>query len=470
MTLKQNFLHPDLKTFEVSKFRIIVGVIIVIFYSFALYSFQFVLREAFRTLSVNEDYDLWILSANEVHFYNLFFAFISVIIGQSICFTYWFDSPNKRVHRLNYKRTSILNDQRVLNWYFLFWFLKMTFLYALFFGLSSGLGYNVFSFYPDYIYLFILIIVVLYMQTWNTIRQLFKQRSTKWMLISITIVSISSFGLSRINIVDYEAINKMCNQKNIHYNYNFELTESDFYEKLEKRSLIENIYIVERKKQTGKYEPVILIDNQEVKLNDLYKKIKEKQSLRTEFDIPNMVYQLHIHRKIKMRFLREFKQELSDANVQNIAYSVTPTNSVSDNKYCKNCVSRFRLQPQNSLLYPPPPHFTSFENIIEITHSGKTYNLNKKQINFKDLKNEIKKQIQSNLHYIIKLEISEDDNFEIYLRTIICIKKAVFELRDEYCLEKFAKHFDEIEDTYEIKKKYRLSFIEMTPEMAELQK
>ena len=88
------------------------------------------------------------------------------------------------------------------------------------------------------------------MQTWNTIRQLFKQRSTKWMLISITIVSISSFGLSRINIVDYEAINKMCNQKNIHYNYNFELTESDFYEKLEKRSLIENIYIVERKKQT----------------------------------------------------------------------------------------------------------------------------------------------------------------------------------------------------------------------------
>ncbi|MEI6349370.1 MAG: hypothetical protein WCP69_15605 [Bacteroidota bacterium] len=465
MTLKQNFLHPDLKTFEVSKFRIIVGVIIGIFYSFAFYSFQFVLREAFRTLSVNEDYDLWILSTNEVHFYNLFFAFISVIIGQSICFTYWFDRPNKRVHRLNYKRTSILNDQRVLNWYFLFWFLKMTFLYALFFGLSSGLGSQVFSFYPDYIYLFILIIVVLYLQTWNTIRQLFKQRSTKWLLISIVVVSLTSFGLSRINIVDYEAINKICNQKNIHYNYNLELPESDFYEKLEKRSLIENIYIVERKKQIGKYEPVILIDKQEVKLSDLYQKIKEKQFLREESDIPFMVYQLHIHRKIKMSFVRELKQELSDANVQNIAYSVTPTNS--NNKHCKNCVSRFRLQPQNSILFPPPLDFTTVDNIIEITYSGKTYSINKKKIDFKDFKDEIKKQIQSNLHYIIKLYISEDDNFEVYLNTIICIKKAVFELRDEYCLEKFAKHFDDIEDTYEIRKKYRLTFIEMTPEMTE---
>jgi hypothetical protein len=68
------------------------------------------------------------------------------------------------------------------------------------------------------------------------------------------------------------------------------------------------------------------------------------------------------------------------------------------------------------------------------------------------------------------LYISENDNFETYLSAILSIKKAVYELRDEYCLKKFAKPFDEIEDTYEIKNKFKVTFIEMTPEMIEILK
>ena len=164
MTLTKNFLHkePDL---NISRFKIIIGILVGLFISITFYSFLYLMREGFRILSVTEAYDLWILTDKEVYFYNLFFAFIAVIIGQSVTFIFWLDRPNSIDRKQNHRKISIINDQRALNWYFLSWFSILAIVFVLMFGLTIDGGFYVFSIYPDYNYIFILIVIVLFLQT-----------------------------------------------------------------------------------------------------------------------------------------------------------------------------------------------------------------------------------------------------------------------------------------------------------------
>ena len=142
--MKKRILNIDPKIFKIPRIKLITGILIGLFYSFAFYSFLYLIREVFRILSVTEDYDLWILTDKEVDFYNLFFAFISVIISQSVCFAFWFDRPRGFFEKRHYRTTTIVNDQRVLNWYFLSWFSKLAIVFGIMFGLAFHGGFYVF--------------------------------------------------------------------------------------------------------------------------------------------------------------------------------------------------------------------------------------------------------------------------------------------------------------------------------------
>jgi hypothetical protein len=182
-----------------------------------------------------------VLSDKEVNFYNLFFAFVAVIMAQSACFAFWFDRPRRFLERGHHRNTTIVNDQRALNWYFLNWFSKLAVFFGIMFGLAFYGGFYVFSFYPDYNYLFILIVVVLFLQSWSTLRLSFKRKSLKMMLVSMIVVSAVAFGLSRINFVDYKGINQCILSKNVYHKYNLKLPEVSNYDKVHQSSLIERI-------------------------------------------------------------------------------------------------------------------------------------------------------------------------------------------------------------------------------------
>ncbi len=304
--MKKRTLNIYSEIFEIPRIKLITGILIGLFYSFAFYSFLYLIREAFRLLSVTEDYDLWILTDKEVNFYNLFFAFISVIISQSVCFVFWLDRSRGFFEKRHYRITTIVNDQRVLNWYFLSWFSKLAIVFAIMFGLTFHGGFYFFSFYPDYSYVFILIIIVLFLQTWNTIGLTFKRKSLKWMLLTGTILSVIAFGLSKINLIDYKAINQNYLAKNIHYNYKLELPETSNCERLFRRSLIEDIYVVKSKNQ-NETKPFIIVENKKIDLYELKEKIIDWKSIRNEYEIPHMVYQLHIDKTIKMDFINQIK-------------------------------------------------------------------------------------------------------------------------------------------------------------------
>jgi biopolymer transport protein ExbD len=470
MTLTKNFLHKEPDFIKISRFKVIIGILVGLFFAFAFYSFLYLIREVFRILSVTETYDLWILTDNEVNFYNLIFAFISVIIGQSVTFSFWFDRPKSIFGKQNYRKTTIINDQRALNWYFLSWFSKLAIVFGLMFGLTFSGGFYVFSFYQDYNYIFILIVIVLFLQTWNTISLTFKRKGQKWMLISGALLSITVFGFSRINLIDYKTINQNYLQKNIHYSYNLELPETDSYERLFRRSLIENIYIVETKTQQANNEPVIIVDNEKIAIEILHEKIVDWQSMRNEYDIPRMVYRLHIHKSIKMDFVNQVKNELTKSGVSKIAYAVIPTNHEYDKKYYQDCSFSMILPNLNADWLNPKAIYrdlNKIQNIIEIKQTESDYLINDSLLKTNRIKDTIKSLIQKNSDCIIKFHVNDNAYFSDYFRVLSATKEAINELRDEYSEKKYFKKYDLLDndEESEVRQKFPFRIFEITTDL-----
>ncbi len=140
--MKKGFLKTKFKTLEISNSRLITGIVIGLLFSFVFYSFLYIIREMFRIMS-EPFYELWVLTDREVSFYNLFFAFISVIFGQSICFNYWLNRPKRLFKSERFRKISIINDQRFLLWYFLSWFSKIGLVFGIMFGITLYGGFYV---------------------------------------------------------------------------------------------------------------------------------------------------------------------------------------------------------------------------------------------------------------------------------------------------------------------------------------
>lgn len=430
-------------------------------------------QEVFRILSDTETYDLWILTDKEVNFYNLIFAFISVIIGQSVVFSFWVDRPKNIFEKRNYRKITIINDQRALNWYFLSWFSKLAIVFGLMLGLTFRGGFYVFSLYPDYNYIFILIVIVLFLRTWNTISLTYKRKGQKWMLISGVFITIVAFGFSKINLIDYKTINQNYLQKNIFYNYSLELSETNSYERIFRRSLIENLYIVETKTQLTNSEPVIVIDNEKINIEKLHEKIAEWQSMRSEYDIPRMVYRLHIHKSIKMDFVNQVKNELSKSGVSNIAFAVVPTNREYDKKYYQDCSFPMILPNWNTdwlnikAIYKD---LNEIQNIIEIKQTASDYLINDSLVQQNQIKTFIKSLVQQNSDFVIKFFVNDNIEFFDYLKVLTSTKEVVNDLRNEYSVGKYSNQYDllDYEEETEVRQKFPFRIFEITTDLKKI--
>ena len=471
MTLSKNFLYKDPNFVELSKFRLIFGVILGLLYSFSFYSFLYIIRESFRILSVTEKYDLWVLTDNEVNFYNLFFAFLSVIIGQSVCFVFWFDQPKKIFGIRNHRKTAIVNDQRFLNWYFLSWFSKLAVVFGLFFGFTFHGSWRVFSLYPDYNYIFILVIITLYLQTWNTIRLTYIRNSLKWLLVSIVFVSVLSFGLSKINLTNYKAINKSILSKNIHHQYKLELPKSKVHELPLKLSLIENIYVVCAKDDELSSKPIVVVDNKKVSLDSLHLKIDYWKSTRDEVEIPFMIYRLYIHRDVNMDFINKLKTELSNSEIYHISYAVIPSKPKYDTHYYPDVSFPTRIPNWYSdmtKLSEIEQEINETPNIIQIGQSvNDIITVNEKTIVKEELKSTIKQLIKNNSDYLIKYYVRDSINFFEYFTVLSKSTEAIQELREEYSQWNYAQEYDwlSLKEQKEVREKYPLRIFELTKEM-----
>jgi hypothetical protein len=450
MALNPKFLRIENDSFLIPKKRIAIGIFLALISTVLIYSMLYLFRETFRYMSITEDYDIWILTEKEVKFYNLFYAFLAVIFSQSFFINFVFNIPKRPFAKKNWRKITILNDQRILNLSFINWFAKVTFIFGLIYGFGFKKGYYTFSFYPTYIYLLILVIIVLFLQSFITLRFVFGRKSLKWFAYSAVLITFLSYGLSNLNLVNYDKINKSVLSKNIFSKYRLELPETVVYQKDVRLSLINNIYIVESRIEDDSNKPLIIIDNQEVQLHELKGSITYIQESYSEYERQFINYKLNIHEDIKMEFIYKLKLELASLGLYKVSYAVTPKNRLYNKKYYQNLSFFYRLFPVidmfgRNLMINSMHMLNSCENIIDIkSDSLNNIFVNSTLTNLSNLKKELKTLVKKNNNYIFKIYVHESNTFSDYFEVITACRLSIQELRNEYSYRHFSCKFDDL--------------------------
>ena len=160
-------------------------------------------REVFRFFT-SMSADLLILENQELTFFNYFFASLSTVLGLAITIWIWMGNRTRtrKMDKL-YKQLSRTNALLI------FWLILMmiarfgSILSFILFGTS---GYdNQLNLYNDYWILFVLIPIVVFAQSWFSVRLVY--RAGKWIFLSLLICVITAFTLSKTTTVDQEKLN-----------------------------------------------------------------------------------------------------------------------------------------------------------------------------------------------------------------------------------------------------------------------
>lgn len=408
------------------------------------------MREVFRLFSLTETYEIWIIPEKEVQFYNLVFAFISIIFGQSLCFSVWFDKPKKLFQNLHRRNTTIVNSQRAINSYFLHWFSKIVIVCFVFFGTTISGGYSYLDFYPNYIWVFILLIIFLFFQSWNQILIQFKRKSFVWFIISVFVVVSMSFGLSRINIINYHKINEIAKSKNIIGKYELELPLSQNYSRLEKKSLAQQIYIVNEKENSKENQNIIIYDNKTVSFQELNVIITDWISQLNECELPFTTLCYHIDKNTKIEFYHELIENARNCKILRLSFAVCPKPTFKENK---NDLFVFSINIPNSKAFESEQlqilqeSIDSISNKIDITISSENiFDINGTSTTANELENQIYKLILKENDYLIRIFCKETDNFESYFAIFDASKTAINKLRNEYSLRIYKMEYEELDE------------------------
>ena len=424
---------------NISKKRLFLGILAGLLFSFAFYAFMVSLRESFRvvfSLVLQLDY-LLILDTTEVNFYNFIYAVFSSILGLSITLKIILEKPKQFKSKTFYyrKKHSIFVDLSVINSYFLNGIFKFTFIIAFFF---SNIYNYYFSFYPEYNYLLYLLLIVMFLEQWKTIRLVFKNKALKWMLISLVSILIYSFTISKIDIIDYKTINNSFLKHQLNYKYELDLPKVKNYKKIERLRLIREFNIAYPK---GKIDynafPIIIYQNEEYALEEISEVLSTIKNQYNKIEYPWITIKLNVDKHIKMRHISLIKQKLSANSFLKIAYGVIEKKSDLPKELQFDISMPEKLSKTTgvtSLPLPLRPIYTK-ENvhIIFIDNNTNTLNIF-----------EIEEFLRHSQRKIIHLNLSNDASLDDYIQVKDALLSIYLKLRNEYAVRTYNKQFHQL--------------------------
>lgn len=457
------FWHPMRS--RLSTFKLVSGVVVALLMSFVFYFFSCAMMEAFRLMTVTPEYDIWVPSEKERSFYQLFFAFVSVILAQSFCLAYWFDGPRRVFERGHRSAVQIVNGQRNLNWYFLYWFAKVLLCWFCIFSFPGA--FYAFSLYPDFKHLFILLIIVLFLHPWVAMRMAFKRKALKFMALSAVLVIVLAFGMSRINVVDYKSLDNAFLSRNVPHRYSLELPETEALEKVEHATLSKNAYLVQCKDKTES-KCLIVVDGKTVDLKAFSESMEDWRLCHNVADIPLLSCRLNIDKKVKMKDVDEVRQALADMRFYRVQYAVVPRHRELDVRY----YTFLSLHPQripvrflgDSLYQKWIEDVSDIPNQIVVMPKGTgTFEINGVTTEGKECKARFRDLIQQDLDYIIRFKVDEELLYGGYVEIVTSAMEALNELKDKFAMEKYSKHWRQLysdEELEEINSRFPFRFFE----------
>lgn len=430
-------------------------------YVIIFYSFSFGLREIIRVLSIKGGGELWVLSDNEMSFYNLFYAALSIIIGQSICISYWF-SNGKQFRKGSLSiRSRLMNEQYVVLLNTVMWLFKLGLLYGIYFGVGLGRSYYVFSLYPNYKYLFVLVIIILYFFGLNTLRQKLHKLRWKWFLLHAIIFFVFSFLLSKVNIIDYKKVNESIQYTNLYENYDLQLPESDCYDQDFNGNNISITYFALDSNQ----KVVVSFDDLVVSLDMAISAFQYGGCFGRGNDI---TFHLFIDRRIKMKDVYSYLERMRDYDVLKVHYAVVPKERLFDQRFYTNLFisARTSFAYRDSITIKNENSGKSSYTVIELKQNEANYvELNGRKVSHNNLSEVLYQHYLLDSNFLVHYEVGSELQFGSYISTKESSLVAIQKVWSNKALLIFGESYNTLDEIKQLhlKEMYPHRFTEIAP-------
>ena len=451
-------MRYELKDIGHSYQRIIGAIVIFLLTSYSFYAFFNLSRETIRYLSTNDDYDIWILSSSEIAFYNTIYASISIIIAAGFAFAFIIDRSSYP-YRSIAKRTSLLNDFRVLSWVFVAWIYELGLAYGIYF--VASISYYDFSFYPRYNYFFVLLVIVLYLQLWVSIRRQFVFRLFKHFAPITLFFVFCSFVLGSISFIDHQKIDDSVLSKSVYDNYKISKPQASSWKTISNKSMSREIFLCFSLQDSINSAPVIIYDNVIIRHSSLDSLVDEwfkyiPKSQRVLFQT-----KLTIDGSVPMKEVNRLRSQLFRSDVRRAAYSVVPKGSLYNQRRYKHSVIETYLADYNTLDIMHPKLIEEW-NINELSYVNDHIEINGETVSYSELMMKIEHLVRNKSK--IAFDINQNNNllFKDFILLFDAIRNVTEIVRNEYSLKEFGELFDWLtyQDRRDVAERYPVLIID----------
>ena len=427
MTFNRRFYDDHINLRQLSKRDILIAIFLGLASAFIIYSFSYIMREVSRVVSFS--YDLYpnILSETDRNFYNLCFAGLSLVLGNSIAFSFIFSRPQNLMSRRSFKRKRIVNEQIFLGFNFAHWFAKLGFMFGAF-----ALCCVEYPVWPNSRHIGIgLLLLVLYLESWKTLNKVLKRRKWKFMLVHAIVLCLLSLGLSKINLTNYKAIDQIALETNPIVDLPTSFYHSDVsgyrYPKI-------NFKVI--KNNHGE----VLIKNEQGETTEMHEILseiaKERSGLREELQ-DYLEIRLSVDKTIKLNYVKQIEANLYASGYYMVGYVVYNDNRFTRNysqQSFRNFITKHTLQfrPGEPSSYPPilEPFLynRSFKDTLNV-HVGNEIIIDSLVVPHTMLVRKFKNHISKEI--VINYISSAETTYQEYITALSAHFKAAHELREK---------------------------------------
>ncbi|MBD09455.1 MAG: hypothetical protein CMC68_01690 [Flavobacteriaceae bacterium] len=426
MKLNHLFYNSEVNFKLISKKRIILSILLGLASAVLFYSFFYGLRETERMMFLDFEERPMLLSESDRQLFNLFFAAISVILGNSLAINLLFSRPQRAFSRRNNKRIRILNDNTFLGFNFIHWFAKVWFLFATF--SSSFMGSK---FITNFLWPSIFLIIVLYLDAWKTLSLVIKNNRLKTIFIHFCAFVLLSFCLSRLNVIDYKSLDEAAYSARPNIDVPHSVFSDEPYERRYYNYLVFKIDFDSHgniQLYNEQYEPI--------ELTDAYNYVNNMKNELTEAVSYRAATRLRANKSIPIRYVKEFEFELFKYGQYKIIYEVQNDDELTNrfyNNQIKNYISTslheaFPRKPNE------PPRVPFFDKYKELEFSdtirvniGKKIMINGDVVVFEDLVDKFKLHVNSST--IFEYVYTDEASYQNFIDVLSAHKKAIKQLK-----------------------------------------
>lgn len=423
---------------NIRRLDLILAVFIFVFTAVNFYAFLYMSRECLRFFSITYDFDIWILTLDEVKFYNRFFAAVALIMGLGATSSFISNRPNYLNGSMR-ERTRTLNDSRVLNWVFMMWAVELGSVFGIYFIASQS--FYEFSLYPEYRFLFFLFVIVLYLQQWTNFRRRFRSLTFK-IFIPITLCFvILIFALGSINFIDYESLNQKVLSKNPYHKLEIIKPHSKSFTYTKRFSITRQLYLGKSRIGKSKDPKLMYEGGLEIGLNNIDSIVYEWKSTILDHQYPRLRFQLNIDESIPMKFVHELKGAVLMSQIFKLGYSVVPegVSDKSQQRYKRNIIAVNVID--YGIIDSMYPDRLNGKKIIDITPKNSAYSIEGITQSKKEFREKIDSIIEESSDYHFNLVYDDDLTYGNFINTYSIIYGCIIDKRDQYSMVQYGKKY-----------------------------